>query len=390
MAHDAGGKWSGYGLGDVGSEVARVQHRLLYAYPKNSFAVQMGVLETGVFDDATRRSVQQLAIHINSDPALLRKMTGGDKPLRTDGIADLALRTAIRAYIPPVLGPKYRIQGVWHDTRAYLMPPDAPSFNRDTAAGAREGQRLTQTIDGDIIGIGYSMGAKTLRDYEMTLTAEQRARYLMSINFGDPSMRPDGSLLGNDPGEGISRQPHPDFVADRYWSYSIDGDWYPRARGLLFFFYEVISRAELTLDFASWLLTKMPTVAMQELTGLVGSSDDTGVAGILSGLVGFVTAGPVNFVPANPLGNLVNPLQLLALLPSLINLMVDAVKFVGTQAHGMYADLNHAFWDGMTAVDHAVKTIRETCPNGATLLLFPGSWAMWNQGFQFDVALRLQ
>jgi hypothetical protein len=226
------------------------------------------------------------------------------------------------------------------------------------------------------------MGAKTLRDFEVQLTPEEQSRYLGSFNFGDPSMNPEGSLLGNDPGEGISREPHPPFVVPKYWSYSIDGDWYPRARGLLFFLYQVISRAELTLDFASWLFTAFPVLAMQELMGIKPSNDPA--AGLLAPLAGMMTTGP-----ANSVGALLNPLGILAILPELIELVIDAFKFMTTQAHGMYNDPAHRHWDGMTGVEHAIATIRRIAPNGATLFLFPGSWAQWNQGFDADVAFAL-
>jgi hypothetical protein len=56
----------------------------------------------------------------------------------------------------------------------------------------------------------------------------------------------------------------------------------------------------------------------------------------------------------------------------------------------MYGDPAHAFWDGMTAVDHAAANIRRVAPNGCTLFLLPGTWSNWDQLFQFDVAIRLQ
>jgi hypothetical protein len=44
----------------------------------------------------------------------------------------------------------------------------------------------------------------------------------------------------------------------------------------------------------------------------------------------------------------------------------------------------------MTAVDHAVATVRRVAPQGATMFLLPGTWSNWDQLFQFDVAIRLQ
>lgn len=389
MAHDAAGKWLGLGFDqvsgapDIGPPVAKVQHRLLYAYGKNSNAVAHGVRENGIWDTATRDALIDLVVYINRAEG---------KNFRVDGIADYAIQVRIGAYVPPVLGPKYEIQGVYYDTTAYLMPPTAHSFNKATQQGAAEGVRLTMTRPPGrkIIVLGYSMGAKTARDYEMMLPVERRADVVLSVQFGDPSMPEGGSLLDNPPGSGISGEPHPDWVLDRLFSYSLDGDWYPRARGLLFFLYQVIARAELTLDFAMWLLTQFPTQAMQELTGLKTSTDTTGIAGILAPLAGFMTAGPASIIPANPLANLINPLQLFALLPELINLLTDALKFAMTNAHGMYGDPAHAVFDGLTGVDHAIRTIKARVPEGALLLLFPGSWATWDQGFDADVAFALQ
>jgi hypothetical protein len=53
MAHDDAGKWIGYGLNDVGPAVVRIQHRLIAAYPKNSKAKELGVTESGRYDQAT-------------------------------------------------------------------------------------------------------------------------------------------------------------------------------------------------------------------------------------------------------------------------------------------------------------------------------------------------
>lgn len=65
----------------------------------------------------------------------------------------------------------------------------------------------------------------------------------------------------------------------------------------------------------------------------------------------------------------------------MIWLIFDAVKFVATQAHGMYADPRFALWGGMTAVDHATSVIRRTAPQGCTLFLLPGTWSNWDQLF---------
>jgi hypothetical protein len=82
--------------------------------------------------------------------------------------------------------------------------------------------------------------------------------------------------------------------------------------------------------------------------------------------------------------------QVLAMLPQVIWLLTDAIKFVVTGAHGKYGDPAFAHWDGMTAVDHAVASIQRVAPRGCTLYLLPGTWSTWDQLFQFDIAARLQ
>lgn len=94
--------------------------------------------------------------------------------------------------------------------------------------------------------------------------------------------------------------------------------------------------------------------------------------------------------PAGTIGQLLNPVQLLSLLPSLVYLLFDAIKFIATNAHGKYGDPAYALWDGMTAVDHAVANIRHVAPQSCTLVLLPGTWSNWDQLFQFDVAAQLQ
>jgi hypothetical protein len=119
------------------------------------------------------------------------------------------------------------------------------------------------------------------------------------------------------------------------------------------------------------------------LTGQTPTNDPLG--GVLAPLAQAISTGGRNvigqFFPAG---------KVLVILPQVIWIMVDALKFVITKAHGMYCDLVHAFWDGMTAVDHAAATIRRVAPAGCTLCLLPGTWSNWDQLFQFDVAVRLQ
>lgn len=383
------GKWIGYGEGDESDAVIPIERRLLLAYPKNSRAIEHGVILDRKYTAATKASVIDITTFMNNDPGELERLQrmGIATPLRSDGVANLDVRKAIGAYVEAPANPpasKYPIQGVWADSRAFLNPPTAHSFVKATNDFRDEALRLYRPMVGTRIWlIGYSMGGDSVRKILESMPPEWREYVLGVTTFGDPSMPDEGSLLGDDPGRGISGQPQPPWVWNRYWSYSIDGDWYPRARGLMFLLYQVLTRAELTMEFALYLFTEFPKQAFQQLLGAAPSNDP--LAGVLRGLAGLMTTGPTNVF-----GTALNPLQLFAILPDLVHLLFDAIKFVTTGAHGKYGDLAYALWDGMTAVDHAVKTIREVAPDGCTLFLFPGTWANWNQGFPFDVAVGLQ
>ncbi|MEU9805409.1 cutinase [Mycobacterium sp. NPDC050853] len=384
-----GGKWIGYGEGDESDAVEQIERRLVHAYPKNSHAIEHGVAVDRKYNAATKAAIVDITTFMNNDIASLDRLLrmGISIPLRTDGVADLAVRKAIGAYVEAPANPpqsKYPIQGVWADSRAFLNPPTAHSFVKATNDFRDEAMRLYRPMAGTPIWpVGYSMGGDSVRKFLDALPTEWR-RYVVGVTtFGDPSMPAEGSLLGNDPGQGISKQPQPQWVWDRYWSYAIEGDWYPRARGLLFLLYELLTRAELTMDFAIYLFTAFPKQAFQQLLGQAPSDDP--IAGVLSRLAGLMTSGP-----ANVFGAALNPLQLFTILPDLVRLLFDAIKFVTTNAHGKYGDPAYALWDGMTAVDHAAKTIREVAPEGCTVLLLPGTWSNWNQGVQFDVAAQLQ
>lgn len=394
MAHDEAGHWIGYGEGDRSAEVVKIERRLMSAYPKNSHAHEYGVVVDDYFGAATESALRELTMFMNADPRERERLLrlGCSLPLRTDGIADLNVRKAVGAYVaPPPIAPrqKYPAQGVWADSRAFLNPPDAHSFEKAVAQFANEGIRLYDGMAGRRIwALGYSMGGKSVREFLIRLHPEWREHVEGVITFGDPCMPAEGSLLGNTPGEGISRTPQPEWVRDRYWSYAIDGDWYPQARGLLFMLYKVLTKAEMSLDFATYLFTQFPLDAFQELLGQKSTASsnplDQALNGVLAPLAGLMTTGPLGVV-----GTLLNPFGIMAVLPNLVELLFDAIKFMATNAHGKYGDPTHADWDGMTAVDHAASVIREYSPGGATLFLFPGTWSNWDQLFQFDVWLRL-
>lgn len=394
MAHDAAGKWIGYGVGDSAPQVAKIQHRLIYAYPKNSHAIDHGVIETGTFDTPTQAALIDLTTFDNTDPAQLAslKARGIEVPLRNDGIADYNVQLAIGAAVKPKLGPKYPMQGVNYNSNAFLAPDPMHTYIQAITEAQTEGVRLYSLEVGEpIIPIGYSMGGDSVKMFMRGLRPEWRPFVKAVVTFGDPShpLIGTGNLVpdvpgADGPGYAISRDPHDEWYRDRLLSFGVNGDWYPRCRTqVLALLYQILIRASLTIDFATYLFTVLPTQAGQVLLGQQPSDDPA--AGALAGLAGHVTTGPVNVI-----GEILNPVEILALLPELIELMTDAITFAATSAHGMYGDPQHAFWDGKTAVDYAVEQIQQRVPGGAKLYLFAGTWATWNQGFQFDTAMALQ
>src|ERR1700754_3134410 len=220
----------------------------------------------------------------------LERMAGGKRLARAEdlGVADLAFRKAIGAYIPPdaAIPPphrsKYPIQGVWADSRAFFNPPEAHSFLKATDQFRDEFMRLYRPMAGTPIWlIGYSMGGMSVFKCLTALPPEWRQFVVGVSTMGDPCMPPEGSLTGNDPGDGITKQYQPEWVRDRYWSYGIDGDWYPRCENpLLFALGEVVVRMELTLEFVQFLLGWLLTLPGRILTGQAPTNDPLG--GILA------------------------------------------------------------------------------------------------------------
>lgn len=363
-------------IGDSGPAVVRFTewlNRKFKSYSNVTVDGKYGLDEAKVVAEAMRR--------YGLTPSFMDVVISGASIHVQGAIAtDEFLHRAAYSDLPP--RHRFELQGVGGDSRAFLNPPDAHSYEKATNGFGIEGNRLTPLLKPPIVPIGYSMGAESVCKYLKTLTPQQRPLIGAVVTFGDPSMPAGGSLLGDKTGAGISGNPQPQWVWDRYYSFALDGDWYPQARGLLPFLYKVLSKAEMSADFAMYLFLQFPLEAMQQLMGLQPSSDP--LAGVLGPLAGIMTNGPMATI-----GSLLGPAQILMLLPQLIELLFDAVKFMQSSAHFMYGDPGHAVFDGMTGVDKAVQIVNELFPNGATTLLFPGTWSNWDQLFQFDTAIRL-
>jgi hypothetical protein len=96
--------------------------------------------------------------------------------------------------------------------------------------GVRWGHRLGhRSMAGTSVWlIGYSMDGMSVYKCLTALPPEWRRFVVGVTTMGDPCTPPEGSPNGNDPGEGISELYQSEWVRDRYWSYSIEGDCHPR------------------------------------------------------------------------------------------------------------------------------------------------------------------
>lgn len=367
MAHNEEGDWIGYGLGDAGDQVVKIQHRLIFAFPKNSKALELGVQKSGVYDVATEAAVR------NVQPCFT-------PPLYPTGISDWATQAALGAVIKLPPGPKpkkFYQQGVWYPAMGFLQPDPNVSYVESRSAGTAELLKLALPDTRKKVVIGYSQGDDAVAYFLDQWPADRRHEIETVVGFGSPS-RPAGlTLLGNDPGGcGISGHWTPVWARDRTYHFTHGGDWYPNARGLLFLLYDILTRMELSLEFAMYLFQVLSSEGGKLLMGL-NPSDLTG-AGALDALSKVVTTGVSTVVGKE----ILPPLTLFTLLPQLIWLIIDALKFVTTNAHMHYHDLALPEWRGLTAVDCAAQIIQERHAGNdqAVVYTVPGTWAGWNDG----------
>jgi len=304
------------------------------------------------------------------------------RPVRTTGdiVTDEELAILGLAVSPPSRDEgarRYPLQGVGYNTNAFLAPDPTHSYVEMVNEGATEAMRLAQPIIGNKILIGYSGGADAMTEFLWRWPESRRHEIRCVIGIGDPSRRPGPTLLGdNPPGQGIAGRWAPEWVWPRYYNFCLPGDMYCCAPvpSLQPVFYQVLTRAELSFDFAVYLFNFFTSELGQILLG-ARKSDMPG-AGVLSGIAGLVM----------PSGLVQAPMVLFGLLPTLINSLVSLIKFLATNDHGRYHEPNPA-WGG-SAIDRAVRVVTENVSSGL-VFLFPGTWGRWDIGYPFDIGIRL-
>jgi peptidoglycan hydrolase-like protein with peptidoglycan-binding domain len=399
------GKWEGYGPGDstqppdTGPQVRKIQHRLMYAYPKNSRAIEVGVTETGIYSPQTATAVANIQTFMNQPPL--------NKGLRTDGIANYATQLAIGAVLPapaPVHVKAFYQQGVAYPADGFLQPDPNESYVMSRTAGTLELLRLALPDRRPKVVIGYSQGEDVTNNAMEQWPADRRHEIKLYVGFGSPCRPPGPTLLGNDPGgAGISGNYTPAWLQPIAYHFTQPGDMYANAVGLLPMLYDVLTHLNMSIDFAAYLFNFMLSAPGKLLTGET-SSNQAG-AGVLAGLLPIVTgvAGAAGTVTGGPLGGLMdgiggqilgagigpqqqggllNVTQIFALLPEIVQTLIAALQFMFTQAHTHYHDTPQPYWRGLPAVDCAAQIIAEHVHEPETVVVYtvPGTWAAWNDG----------
>lgn len=391
MAWD--GIWrTGQGTQPAPDQVKLLQHRALHAF--GSYAVPLGVTENGVFDAATSAFVKEFQRRKNDSgytPRLPanRNASPGDVDYETRkalGILPTPPAPVTQKYVGYAvpgtwgvwnIGPqcmavnrspdKVFLQGVGYNTSAFLNPDPQHSYVEAVNEGVGELLRLSLPDFRPKFVAGYSMGAEVVARFLAAWPAERRQEIIQVFTFGSPS-RPPGATKysGPLPGAGISGFYTPDWARAREWSYAIDGDMYCEAEGLLPSFYQLAVRAEASPEFAMYLFGWMtgipiggfgamnlfgnvsapPSPIGAGLLGLDGNSAANGF-GMLSGILDMITGND----------GMISLPEMIFNIPLIIGAIMQAMKFVGTNAHGRYW-VDPIFF-GMTAEDHAASVVRQ-------------------------------
>jgi len=241
-------------------------------------------------------------------------------------------------------------QGVGSNTGAFLNPDPMHSYVDARNEQVAELLRLALPDPRPKFISGYSLGADSVVRFLQQWPAERRNEIKAVFTFGSPGRPPGATKLGPDPGgAGISGVHTPEWARDREWSYTIDGDMYSEAVGLLPTGYEILTRMELTPEFMVYLFGVLTSAVGPSLLGLAGVAVPG--FGMLAPLLGLITPGPVSQTSG--------PIQLMTMmlnLPAIVQSLFALLKFLFTNAHGRY--WVDPIFNGMTAEDHAASVIR--------------------------------
>lgn len=255
---------------------------------------------------------------------------------------------------------KYQHQGLGYNTNAFMIGNDpGHSYIDMLNDGEAEYLRMFRDDRRPTVLAGYSGGANCVAQVLNHWPADRRSEIIGVVQFGDPSRPPGKTLLGNDPGgHGISEDFPPDWVLDRYYSFTIDGDMYPNAVGLLPVFYDILTRMEATAEFAMYLFNLFINTATGAFSSIglqalgLGGNSSIPFFGQLSGLLPLLTGG----LGGGQQGNQpVNLLSMILNIGNIISSLMALLKFMTTNAHSHYGD--QPIFGGLTGVSRAVQIV---------------------------------
>lgn len=370
------------------AEIRKLQHRLLYVFAKNSQSHELGVIESGVFDQATDKALRNIQTFL--------ARTEDPKFNAQPGVLTYDLKLRLGVVVLPPKSPKKRFvqQGVGFSTDAFLMGDVTHSYQNALDEGTAETLKLAAPLVGvPKVLIGYSMGDDIVNHVLWNWWPDRRDELKVVVGIGPPSRNPGPTLLGNNPpGQGISGLFTPEWARGRTYQFVADGDMYGCAVGLLPQLYQILIRLEVSIEFAMFLFSQLTSGFGGQLLGLAGAAvpgfgalapilgmlTGSGGGGLLGGFGGLLGGSQTAPVPGTNAAVL-QPLSLLTMLPAIIPTLAAALKFVSTNAHYHYHDQPRPEWRGLTAVDCAAQIIAEKVPE-AVVYTVPGTVSWWNDG----------
>lgn len=349
------------GLGDVSPEIRKIK-----AFMRNKFRSYAGHLaDTEVFDEQMVEAVKEMqrryGVRVTgwigySDKVRMGYIVEGPQPPKyvgyavpgTWGVWNIGPQCMAVNRSPD----KVYLQGIGYNTSAFIHPDPTHSYVEAVREGTAELMRWALPEPRKKFVSGYSMGAEVVARFLTQWPTERRDEIVAVFTFGSPARPPGPTKLGPDPGgAGISGFYTPEWARDREWSYTIDGDMYAEADSpLMTALYNILTRMELSTEFAMYLFQVLTSSLGPALLGVAGAMVPG--FGALSSLLGLITPGSVQDTDGPP-----NLFAMMTNLAVIAPALIGALKFVFTNAHGRYWGDNRLF-DGMNAEDHAASVVR--------------------------------
>src|SRR5690349_6195360 len=348
------GKWVGWGLGDRGPDVVSIKNWLR---PRFSYARNLNGTDT--FDQALKDVCHEA-----------RRRLGLSNDGVLDGVWDWQLQVKIgyrkaepvkvNCFIVPGTwagphdGPpawvmdwvdKTRFSPVWIEylARGFLNPDPNTSYEESLADGIQKLIAAILRTPGPIVLIGYSQGADVcvhvMHEFMPGGRLQGRRGDLKRvICFGNPGRPPGPDFFGKSfPDSGISRVYPPSELSPLLHSYDFAQDMYANANDLMYQFYKVLTKMELSVDFFMAVL--------QILGGGMGLFGGTGggnilLGGLLRGLFGNFGGDPMQRINAViPFATAPQKAGVMALLQdpvAIVTALQRLMEFASTNAHGRY------------------------------------------------------